>query len=203
MDTYKLIMTTLSDTMLGSGESVPGIIDSDSRFDEYGLPYMHAKTLKGHLREQMKHILNWTGSRFQVNIDTLMGSSDSASEKMPGKLKFSDVRLSEGICKTVEKAVKNGDVGKEEIIRAVSIIYSYTKINDDGVAEKGTLRRDRMIRKGLILESYIYAEEPLSRDEYNFLEYSVQALQHIGTHKSKGKGWIRCSLAPVMRKQVI
>ena len=39
MDEYIIRVSTCTDLMPGSGESVPGVIDQEARFDENGLPY--------------------------------------------------------------------------------------------------------------------------------------------------------------------
>lgn len=195
MTEYKLTVTTLSDTMPGSGESVPGVIDRDSRFDEYGLPSMNAKTLKGHLREQMELVKSWTGS--SVKTDVLLGATDKESEKSTGKLKFGMLQFSPGVQETIRRAIRDGRIDREEVIRTLSIQYSCTKIDENGVAEDHTLRRDRMLRKGIVLESRIHAVEPLTEEEFRLLEMAVQSLKHIGTHKSKGKGLVDCRIEEI------
>ena len=40
---YKIILKTLSDTLIGSGKSSGTIIDSDIVFDSHCLPYIPAK----------------------------------------------------------------------------------------------------------------------------------------------------------------
>jgi CRISPR/Cas system CMR subunit Cmr6 (Cas7 group RAMP superfamily) len=43
---YKIILKTLSDTLIGSGKSSGTIIDSDIVFDSHCLPYIPAKRIK-------------------------------------------------------------------------------------------------------------------------------------------------------------
>lgn len=193
MDIYKLRIELLSDTMMGSGMAVPGIIDSDIRYDEYGLPYMNAKTLKGHIREQMELLQAYDAEYATIDIGALLGSDDKAAEKKLGKLRFSKVCLSEGVQETLKDAIRKGIVTKLEILNAITVIYVRTKINALGVVENHSLRKERELRKGLKFESAIYGEN-LSNEEKALLKDAVKAIKHIGMHKSKGKGVVSCRI---------
>lgn len=195
---------TLSDTMPGSGESVLGVIDSDIRYDDCGMPYMTAKTLKGLLREQMEMLQKFNPSYNSENIrlsDLLGGRDIDAGQN--GRLKFSDVTVSEGIRRTVEEAIRNEDVSKTEILNALTVTYTYTKIDPvTGTAADHSLRRERMVKKGMLFESVLALDDDgLSEEKeelyISFINDAVRALQHIGTHKSKGKGAVRCTLEEV------
>ena len=197
MKKYKMTIRTVTETMLGSGESLPGIVDNDIRYDENGIPYMNAKTLKGHLREQMNLILNVAAEKYgNINLSELLGSDDADSEKKMGRLHFSKVRPSKPVRKEICKWISNGDTTPNEILEALTIINTYTRIGSNGIVENGSLRSARLFRKGLILESYIDADS-ISDLEESLLIDSVKALQHIGTMKSKGKGVVECSLQPI------
>ena len=195
MQEYTMRIKSLTDIMPGSGESIPGIIDSDVKYDELGLPYMNAKTMKGHLREAMEQILAVTGDRFAgITADSLLGGSDLAGGSRIAKIRVSDMRLSEAVRETIRNAEKAGSVTKEEILDSLTQVYASTKISEKtGTAEDHTLRKDRMLKKGLIFEAGIAAEN-LSSKEAELLELSVKAIQHIGTLKSKGKGNVLCTL---------
>lgn len=193
MERYIIEMKTLSDTMFGSGESIPGVIDNDIKYDDYGLPYMNAKTLKGHLREQMEFVQAFNSDYKDVDIDHLLGESQY-KDGNNGILKFSHVALSEAVIQILRQAVKDKRVTKEEILDALTVTYSSTKINEEGVAEDHSLRRERMIRKGITFISPLYVDGTLTKEEKGLLETAVATLQHIGTHKSKGKGLVECYL---------
>ena len=195
MQGYVVKIKSLTDIMPGSGESIPGIIDSDVRYDELGLPYMNAKTIKGHLREAMEQILAVTGSRFAgITADSLLGGSDPAGDSRIAKIRVSDMKLSKAVRNTIQDAEFSGSVTKEEILDSLTQIYASTKISEKtGTAEAHTLRKYRMLKKGLLFETRIEAEG-LSGKEEELLFMSVRAIQHIGTLKSKGKGSVLCTI---------
>ena len=47
----RLSMKLLTDAVPASGSGVAGVIDTDIVFDEYGIPYIPARRIKGVLRE--------------------------------------------------------------------------------------------------------------------------------------------------------
>lgn len=195
MEQYDITIKLLSDTMFGSGESIPEVIDNDIRYDECGLPYMNAKTLKGHIREQMEFVQYFNEKFKDIDIDHLMGESQH-KEGNNGILRFSNVCLSEAIRQTIKKLIADHKVTSDEVLDALTITYSSTKINENGVAEDHSLRRERMIKANdtMIFHSMLYVDGQLTDHEKSFLEKSVSSLQHLGTHKSKGKGLVECKL---------
>ncbi|MCR5376110.1 MAG: hypothetical protein K6E71_05110 [Lachnospiraceae bacterium] len=194
MRKYQVKIKLLTETMPGSGMAVPGTIDSDIRHDTYGLPYMNAKTFKGHVREQMEFLCTYDSKYDGIDINSLLGSNDLESVKKNARLKFTKVELSEVVQQTIRAAVDAGDVTKTEILDALTVTYTRTKIGEKGVAEPHSLRKERELRRGLIMETAIYAEE-LSETEEDLLKDTIAAIKHIGMHKSKGKGVVACSIA--------
>lgn len=195
MQEYVVKIKSLTDIMPGSGESIPGTIDSDIRYDALGLPYMNAKTVKGHLREAMEQILAVSGDRFAgITADGLLGGSNPAGDRRIAKIRVSDMKLSKAVRDTIQNAEISGSVTKEEILDSLTQIYTSTKINEmNGTAEAHTLRKYRMLKKGLLFEVSLETED-LSRKEEELLFMSVRAVQHVGTLKSKGKGSVLCTI---------
>ena len=85
MNRVKLTVTMqlLSDTILGSGYSVPGGEDIAVCKDAMGYPYMKGSTFKGLLRESMRNWLSWTGEAAE-RLSELMGeeSREAAEDSM-------------------------------------------------------------------------------------------------------------------------
>ncbi|MBE5924763.1 MAG: hypothetical protein E7271_09945 [Lachnospiraceae bacterium] len=195
MKQYDVRIKFLSETMLGSGMAVPGVIDNDIRHDNNGLPYMNAKTFKGHIREQMEFLKKYDKSYRDIDIYGLLGSDDKDSEKKLGKIKFSEVSMPQSVKEALKQAVNNGKLSKSEVLNSITVIYTRTRINEFGVAEAHSLRKERELKKNLMLETKIYTED-LTDEELKMLYESVKALKHIGMHKSKGKGLVECSIEP-------
>ncbi len=193
---YNVTIETLSDTMLGSGESIPGFIDNDIKYDEYGIPYMFAKTLKGLIREQMEMLKEYASKDYAASIEELLGSTDIEGEKKLGKLKFTNVEVLPEVKYELMKAIQSGEVTPSEILDAMTVTYSSTRIdNTTGTYAPHSLRRERMVKKGILFQTKVYLDVTEYNKDYDkMIKDSFQALQHIGTHKSKGKGHVKCTV---------
>jgi len=86
---YKVIIKTLSDTIIGSPEAFGPIIDNDIVFDDNGFPYIPAKRIKGLFRNAAKDLLSIEGFKKLISlpeeiniIDKLFGEMGS-TEAVP------------------------------------------------------------------------------------------------------------------------
>src|SRR3990172_4158071 len=57
MTTYWLKIKLISDATFGRGDGVAGLVDAEVQHDEYGLPYLSGKNLKGLLGAECAEIL--------------------------------------------------------------------------------------------------------------------------------------------------
>lgn len=195
---YRITVVTKSDILPGSGGSRPGVADNDSRYDRYGLPYMNAKTLKGHLREQMSLLLALAPDRYQgADIEDLLGTSDPHSERnRAAKVRVSALTISPVIRNAIADAAAQGKVTADEVAIALSQIRYQTRMDDNGVTKDGTLRQSRQIRKGLEFTAAVETDE-LNKGERQLLKDAVRAIQHMGTGKSKGLGVVSASITRI------
>lgn len=188
MDKYNIEIELKSETILGSGESVPGSVDLEVLYDNYGLPYLKGKTLKGRLREEAENIIRLDNKTFsKKDIDELFGYED---KNELSKIIFFDATVSENI----KNAINNSSIEKEDIFNALTDTRSFTAIGKDGVALDTTLRQIRVIHKGLILNAKINVVCELSEKEEILLALSVASLKHIGLMCNRGKGNVACLL---------
>lgn len=188
MDKYNIEIELKSETILGSGESVPGSVDLEVLYDDYGLPYLKGKTLKGRLREEAENITRLDNKTFnKKDIDELFGYEDKNEFN---KIIFFDATVSENI----KNAINDSTIGKEDIFNALTDTRIFTSIGKDGVALDNTLRQIRVINKGLILNAKINVVSELSEKEEILLALSVASLKHIGLMCNRGKGNVVCVL---------
>ena len=55
----KLKVTLLSDLCVSAGESYNAYVDIEAVYDEYGIPFIPAKRLKGCIREAALELVEW------------------------------------------------------------------------------------------------------------------------------------------------
>lgn len=193
MNNYKVIVELLTETIFGSGYSVPGSVDLEIVCDEYGFPFMKAKTFKGNLREKIEETVNILGDNYKHIVENLLGEENQA-EEINKNLKFSDCKLRENIRKKLEYAIKKGQIEPHEIKEALTNTRIFTSIDENGVAKDGSLRQIRVIKKGLYFEVNISCERKLEEVELGVLAISLRTLKHLGTMRTRGKGEVDCKL---------
>lgn len=162
----------LSDTIWGSGYSVPGGEDIAVCQDERGYPYMKGSTLKGLLRESMENWCAWTG---EGSAEDLLGESDWNGIAEDHRLHFTNL-VQTNPPKDVEECFEE---------------RTFTSL-ENGVVEGGSLRSAVCIRSGQIFEGDICCHP----DDIPFLQKCLKGIKWAGTMRGRGFGRIRISAEP-------
>lgn len=184
---YQIKIELLTETLFGSGNAVPGYVDSDVQTDEYGMPFLKAKTLKGLVRENAELVSYNLGYGNEL-VEKLFGTETKA-----GKIRFSDAAFPERVRFAFRHFSEEEEIKKEDFTQAFTTEFSYTRL-ENGVAAAHSLRTIRMLNQGLQFEAQLDTEEKLTDKEETLLGCAVGLLKHVGTLKSKGKGCVRCRL---------
>lgn len=192
MDKYTIEIQLLSETILGNGESSNQTIDIDVLKDDYGIPYMKGKNLKGRLRMEAEAIVDRLGVEKGI-IQSLFGKKFSDDMLNDSKLKFSDCTISPDIENNLIYAINNYEIEVCDVIEAFTDLRSFTSM-ENGVAKDTSLRKARVIRKGLKLYCDVYVDMKLNTKELGILSASVASLRNIGIMTSRGKGKVKCCL---------
>ena len=130
---YSVEIELLSESILGSGESVPGFVDFDVLYDEIGIPYYKAKTLKGKLREEAENITRIFKDDF--SNDELINLFGISNNNSMNKLSFSDACVNSSIKKLINNEFEHKKFNKIDILNAFTNIRRFTSIDDNGVAK--------------------------------------------------------------------
>ena len=85
--TIKYNMRLLSDTIFGSGYSVPGGTDISVFRDREGYPMLKGSTMKGLLRESAANIADWNGLG-RDKVMSLFGTEDRGGAMDEHRLNF-------------------------------------------------------------------------------------------------------------------
>jgi len=189
----KINMTLLSDAIPGSGEGIAGIIDSDIVYDEFGIPYIPAKRIKGILKESARDLMD-VGKLSQAQIDALFGVS--------GNDKGTDLKISDGFIEDYEeiriflKAVRHNYEKAYALFNPEAVLgyYSYTRsqttIGKDGTAQEDTLRTFRILKRGLTFSLDVDCPDGCKED----LETICKVTHSFGTSRTRGTGAIKLQL---------
>ncbi len=179
----KVKIELLSNTIFGSGKSIPGDEDIAVLTDSSGFPYLMASTFKGILREQIKNIIDWTGGEDITDILFGKGGEYSADD---GRLIFTDFTVSGGIKNAM--LLQEG-ITAEKIKDCFTGLYTFTSL-EDGIVKDGTLRSCRYIEKGNVFHGEIICPK-----EYrDIVKKGIKAIKYIGTMRTRGFGRVKVSV---------
>lgn len=194
MEKYKIKIDLLSDSIFGSGYSVPGSIDIESLYDKNGLPYMKGKTFKGNLREVAEELVDLLGEDYRESLVNLFGEENQGVENWK-TLKISDCQLARPIRETINNRIKEGLISPEEVRESLTEVRASTSIDSEtGSTKEGSLRTARLVKKGLTFELDLSLGREMTDKEKGLLAASVLGLRNIGGSRTRGKGQIQCRL---------
>lgn len=190
----KVKMKLLSDTIFGNGMSVPGEEDISVQTDGHGFPYYKGGTFKGVFREELIRFLDWTmtpeeraASSPEGKADRLLGSPGDDRVINDRKIVFSDFELSPAVRREVINEL--GD-DPDAVLGALSETRTFTKISEEGVAEKGSLRIARCVHKDLIF----YSTVECSEQDRKLVEEVLEFIKWIGSMRNRGFGKVKISV---------
>jgi CRISPR/Cas system CSM-associated protein Csm3 (group 7 of RAMP superfamily) len=195
-----LRLELLSDTLIGSGEGWGANINSDVVFDEFGLPLIPGRRIKGSLRESALEVIEMFEKSGMTrasrqDIDRLFGKT---GKDRPGAISFSNCYLDdylsnrEWIKWLMKKYPKY--FSKEIILHTFSLVRQQTAINADGTAKDNSLRSLRVLKKGLVFFGNMETSNTIEPDQLGLLSFAARNLRYLGTNRNRGFGYIGCSV---------
>ena len=186
----QLIIKLKSDLCVSVGKGFASMIDIDTALDEFGIPYIPSRRLKGCLREL-------AGYRFKDEniINELFGKTGSDK---PGSLRISDARIKEytNIVKELI-ALREDKICAEEVTELFCSVRRETSI-DNGTASEKSLRSVRVVNM----------QSPITKQELEFvadidfdiafkedIKVLIASLRNIGYHRFRGLGAVECTFS--------
>ena len=165
----------LSDTIFGSGHSIPGGEDIAVCQDENGYPYLKGTTFKGLLRESMHDLLEWSGGPTDT-VEALLGKEGWTGTAGGRRLHLTPLTLEE----------------KPEESETCYDHRTFTSLEND-VVKTGTLRSAMCICRGQKFIGKIFCEE----QDVPFVRESALGIKWLGTMRSRGFGHVKVIVEPV------
>ena len=180
MEQYRLKITLQSDLCVSDGGVYNSLIDTDVCYDTYGFPYIPGKRLKGCLRECALELNDWGKS---IPIQEIFGDEG----KRVGNIRIGNARL-----KDYEKykgelmaLLPNAVACRQNIIGHFTYTRTQTRLDQEtGVAETGSLRTFRVVKKAQIFEAQIQLDKKYEMD----LKDCCAVLKHMGVGRTRGLG---------------
>lgn len=198
---YKIKLTLKSDTTFGRGDGVAGLIDVEVEHDEFGLPFLRGRALKGLLAEECANILfslqllnkreDWEGV-----AQKLFGFAGSILEA-EGKMHVGDATLPEELKQAIAyEILESKSLTPDEILASLTTIRRQTAITEHGAPKENSLRSIRVILRKTVFESTLMFDENYKQNsrEIILLGTCCAALQRVGLGRNRGRGKVKTSL---------
>ena len=185
----QLIIKLKSDLCVSVGKGFASMIDNDTALDEFGIPFIPSRRLKGCLRELAGYVLD------DRRLGELFGTTGSDK---PGSLRISDAHI-RGYQAAVDEilALRKNGLCTEEVTELFCSVRRETSI-ENGTASDKSLRSVRVVNmyspiNHQPLEFFADIEfDPVFRAD---MEVLVGALRNIGYHRFRGLGAVECFLS--------
>lgn len=164
-------MRLLSDTVFGSGYSIPGGADISVCKDDEGYPYLKGSTMKGLLRESTRNLADWMG--LDDNVITAMFGAEGRDGTID------EHRINLTAASLVDRPVLPEQCYCER---------AFTQL-ENGVVKEGSLRLIECIKAGFVFRGTI---ECCACDK-QLIEDALKGIKWMGTLRNRGFGHVDIS----------
>lgn len=201
MTSYSMTIHLRSEATFGRGDGVAGVLDQEVEHDANGFPYLRGRTLKGALSEACDNLvavlprpMDW-----ETTLVRLFGRPGSTWATL-AHWHIGDACLPADL----RQAVAQQQAASPDALTPVDILQSLTTVRrrtamdaTKGTPEEGSLRSVRVILRDLIFTSLLETNTATANDladDLTLLAAGCLALRHLGVGRTRGRGWVRCTL---------
>ena len=183
----KIKIELLSDLCSYSGETYNTIVDCDVVHDEYGLPYIPAKRIKGCIREAA---LELKELGLIEHYDEIFGDKGNkeACFTLSNALLEDHRKLTNALKNFKEKSV----VEPTKVLNEYSYTRTQTRVDyESGVALDNSLRTIRVVKKGLAFYANLNFKNNAYFDDF---KNAVSIVKHMGVSRTRGLGLVNLTI---------
>lgn len=166
------------------------MVDMDVVYDEYGIPYIPAKRIKGCIREAALEMM-------QMEI-----ISPEMYERLFGKegnqksaFSLSNAYITDyGTAVNALRACKDkGLASQQNVLSQYTSTRTQTAVDlETGVADENSLRTLRVVNKGLVFEAE--CDVKASLEDKEILKQAISLVKHMGMSRTRGLGLVDITL---------
>lgn len=188
----------LSDTTFSRGEGAAGVVDTEVERDEFGMPFIGGRTVRGLLRDSWLSM----SQHFPGLVDAaerVLGRSQAVDESC--RLRIGDAILPPEVRTAVRRAT-DGTL-RDYPLSSGAILDGFTSIRYQTAEDRGTgapdittLRSSRVVLRGFVFQaslSWLDGYRPTTAD-VRLLALCALVARHGGLLRNRGRGHIRMTL---------
>ncbi|HXK58584.1 MAG TPA: RAMP superfamily protein [Acidobacteriota bacterium] len=184
----------LSDATFSRGEGTAGVVDVEVEHDEWGLPYLGGKTIRGLLRDSWLSMRHCFPDLAQPSKRVFGPEADFGECSI---LHIGDAVVDDRVKDWIRAAqVRNHyPVSWTAVLEALTDIRHQTSEERlTGAPARDTLRAIRVIVRGLVLRAPLYWLVEPGAAEIRCLSLALLGTRHAGLGRNRGRGHIRMTL---------
>lgn len=180
----------LSDTCFSSGEIYNIAVDTDIFCDANGIPVIGGKRLKGCIREAAEELRDWG---YMIDVEGIFGSRRDRNSS----IHISDAKPEQYDQYISELSMRNDPmlVHPSRVLDAFTYIRTQTAVDQEGIADRNTLRSIRVIKKGLVFFAPVEfrCSDEKKREYAGQMVKICKAVRHMGLNRTRGMGSVKVS----------
>ena len=186
----KLTIKLLSDLCTYSGDTYNSVVDTDVVYDENGIPYIPAKRIKGCIREAAKEMADFGIGTSQ--IDEIFGKEGNQNSAF--SLSNAYIENYSQVVETLQKCKYTGLKSPQNVLNRYTYMRTQTAVDPEtGVAKENSLRRIRVVKKGLTFAAECNWTKSVS--DPKILKQAVSLVKHMGMARTRGLGLVEMKLS--------
>jgi CRISPR/Cas system CSM-associated protein Csm3 (group 7 of RAMP superfamily) len=195
----KLLMkfTLKSDACFSRGDGTAGEVDIEVQHDQYGLPYLNGRALKGLLHEEAAELVDAlqmadsTTHDWNLTANRVFGEPGSGIETQ-GLVKFGDATLPADFrSQVIEKVKSNSGLDAHQVLKLLTSTRTQTANDETGAPKLETLRVMRIIPRKTPFEAELTLDDEIKDVDLAFLAACIQAFRRAGSNKTRGMGKLK------------
>lgn len=195
---YQIEITLKSDTTFGRGDGEAGLVDAEVEQDEYGLPFLRGRALKGLLREECENILFLTAAvypNFSAAAKNLFGVGGSGLNE-DAEMHIGNAILPQQLKDSVGYQIQEGNLNSKDILSSLTAIRRQTAMTEKGTPRENSLRSMRVILRNITFSADLHFRHNFAPDSDEILLLGVccRALQRAGLSRNRGRGKLAAKL---------
>ena len=181
-----LRITLLSDTCTSNGGIYNAAVDTEAVYDDYGLPYIPGRRIKGCLRECALEINDWGG---EIPIGRLFGQK--GNQRGLFTIRNAYIAGRDQLIRDLNAAAGSVIANPQNVLQSYTALRSQTAVSSDtGVAKRNSLRTMRVVKAGTVLEARVSFPEE-NREQ---LDMCCSVFRHMGISRTRGFGELKAEL---------
>lgn len=201
---YILRLKLLRDTAFGRGDGVAGLVDAEVEHDDYGLPFLRGRALKGvlvyecadilfALQKQSKAMADWEAAARFLFGEPSSNLTDNARLWVGNATLPAELRQTIAYQMDISQA-RAGEL-RADVLNALTTIRRQTAVDSiTGAAKDNSLRATRLILRQTEFQAPLTFTDSPSVKAQGLLAACVKALRRAGTRRQRGPGLLEASI---------